>query len=1016
MTEDDHRIHPDDLEFMGRFHAFRPSAVASGFLLLFLPAWLLLRGAALHLAPEDVGPLVSAQEVRCLLDVLADDSETREVLVLGDSVLREGALRAHGDTEPETHALVPSLRRLAVPGPRLWDLGFDGLLPMDALAVVQALNRRNPKNAVNILLELTPRYLSPDYQVIGKLHSRPLFRALTPREGAVRLALSEHRLGLAAFRLTFPRWLRHPRFPDRRRAAAPLELLARVRPHFLRSSREGPQVHALETLAEQTPGRLTAFETPIQALYLDAGKGPEVVAETFRILRTAVGRAIRSPRILRPDGGRFSQPDFLDHCHLTGRGNAKLAGRIARDLGWGPPAPPRPLPAWRRAPRRPHPVGWRLDEHNGDLIHEDEHGNLLRPSHLRRIAKASQARTLVRWSKEHVFILRDGDMEVRSLSDAGWKRSIRLPQGEGVADLVFDGRGRAILVHEATGALLRVTESALIRGDRSAVEGLTHPAALSDLAESSRRTFGLGFPPLHGHPTPMPPASRVFAADDGETLLVWTRHPRWRGTVFRFNPTPGVAYPLWPADDEGHRFGPNPLIESRPRLWLPGPRALLFENGMELMEERLRRFSWTYGTPPDPSGISVTANGYTLGGPKDGLPRLRVGVFGSSVAGATRPLGTETLEPAEDGRPRLFSTLSVAVSLERSLNALPSARSVALDLTVPRGTLLDQLAGLSFRPPGDLDAALFTLGPFAFRTEAASGPISFSQAWTRLERDADGNPVVDRRRGFLPFASIGPAVGDAMGLESAVEELANELGRRCRRRRIPAWIVDMGRLTPLRGADDSARRLFRAAARRNGLGVVVLAPPPDRPDLAKTIAPGDRHLAPAGLDWVGRVAASHLASSLPLDAKSLSAARRARRDALAPTASAARLPQRIPLPDLSTLPPLDRGSLTISRDGTGWKVVVEKAGTLNELEASRIALLALGRGVGALLHRGDAVEIQVVRFLKRDEYGLGRRDAVEHLATFHIDAEDLEDAVSDLAGAWRGRDIPEWLREEDTRR
>ena len=1010
MTDNDHRVHPDDLEFMGRFHGFHPASVACGFLLLFLPAWLVLRGMALHVTPKDVGALVSAQEVRCLLDVVSRNSDVPQTLVIGDSVLREGALRAHRDSAPAFHSLVTTLRRRATLGPRLWDLGFEGLLPMDALAVVQALNRRNPKNAVNILLELTPRYASPDYQVIGKLHSRPLFRALSPREGVSRLALSEHRLGLAALRLTLPRWLRHPRFPDRRSATAPLELLARVRPHFLRASRGGPQIRALETLAAQCRGRLTAFETPIQSLFLDAEKGPEIVEETFRVLR----RAVRPAPVLRPDGGRFASSDFLDHCHLTPPGNVKLARRIVSDLGWAPPPPPRPLVAWRRSTRHAPRIGWRVDEDSGDIVHEDALGHLRRPAHLKGFAKGGDAPTLVRWSAEHVYCLRDDTLQVRSFTDAGWSRSLPLPPNQKLADLAFDGRGRAVLILEATGAVLRLEESALLRGDRSSVEVLTRPLPLADLAGSSRRNFGLGFPPLHGHPTPMPPVSRVFTADDGETLLVWTRHPLWRGTVFRFNPTPGVAYPLWPADGEGHRFGPNPLIESRPHLWLARSRTLLFDDGMELLEERLRRFSWTYGTPPDPAGNSVTANGYTLEPPRDRPPRLRVGVFGSSVAGATRPLGADALSPADDGRPRLFSTLSVAVALERSLNARASAPVAAMDLTVPGGTLLDQLAGLSFRPADDLDAAVFTLGAFAFRTQATSGPISFSQAWSRLERDADGDPVVNRRRGFLPFASIGSAKGDELGLEGAIEELASELGRRCRRRGIPAWIVDMGRLTPLRGADETARLLFRAAARRHGLNVVVLAPPPDRADLMRTIAQGDRHLAPPGLDWVGRIAAVHMASSLPLDANALLASRHMRPDV--PSAMSSAAPPRIPVPNLSALPPLDRGLLTVSKDGTHWRVVVEKGGTLAEVEPRRVALLALGRGVGPLLHRGDAVEIQVVRFLKRDEYGLGRHDAVEHLATFRISPEDLQAAVMGVVQAWKEKDRPRWLHEVDAGR
>ncbi len=1012
MTDFDPPIHPDDLEFMGRFHGFHPLAVAGGFLLLFLPAWWILHGAALRVAPEDVGALVSAQEVRCLLDVLSSGSRTGDVVVLGDSVLREGALRAHGDADPAGHALVPALRRSAVAGRRFWDLGFDGLLPMDALAVVDALNRRDPENAADILLELTPRYLSPEYQMPGKLHSRPLFRDLASRKGAARLALSEHRLGLAPLRLTFPRWLRHPHFPRRRGAATPLELLARVRPHFSTPSHEGPQVRALATLARRTQGRLTAFETPINALFLDAEAGPDTVEEAFRIVRSALGGAAKPPRVLRPDGGRFSAEAFLDHCHLTHWGNAALARRIARASGWASPRPARPLVAWRPGSRASRGRGWRIDPRSGDLIHEDEQGRVRRPDHLRGLIRGSDAPTLVRWSAKRVYVLHGRTIKVRSFLDAGWRRTIPLPSDEKIADLQFDSRGRAVLVHEATGALLRLTESALLQGDRSAVEVLTRPSDLADLADSARLTFGLAFAPLRGHPTPMPPVSRVFTADDGETLLAWSRHPLWRGTVFRLNPTPGIAYPLWPPDDEGHRFGPNPLIESRPRFWEPDTRALVFENGMELLEERLRRFSWTYGTPPDPAGRSVTANGYTLGPPSDRNLRLRIGVFGSSVAGATRPLGAEAFHPPEDGRPLLFSTLSLAVSLERSLNATAPLPVVAMDLTVPRGTLLDQLAGFSLRPPGDLDAAVFTLGPFAFRTEAESGSIPFSEAWGRLERDENGRVVADRRRGFLPFARIGSRNSDAAPLPTVLEELAAELSRRCRERGLRGWLVDMGRLTPLGGDDDRARRLLRAAALRHGLGVVVLAPPPDRPDLAATIATGDRHLAPLGLDWMGRVAAHHLASSLPREPSRLAALRRARRSVDESATRPRPRPQRIPIPRLRDLPSLDRRKLTISKRDSLWRVVVEKSGPLVPLDPSRIALLALGRGVGPLLHRGDSVEISVVRFLQRDEYGMGRRDAVEHLATFRVDARDLESALAHLPDAWNRRTLPEWLREE----
>ena len=348
---------PDDEEFTGRFDGFSIGSV------LLVAAGVL--GAAFLLAPASVdGAAVrepdSLDGLIARIDALVADAAEDKIALLGDSVLGESVLAAHGVEDGGRWTVAAQMRELVhrEADVRIADLSLDGLLPGDLLAILLLLDERDQQGRVRLAVELTPRYLSRAYRESEAAFSREYLRGVVEPVDEESLAaivedlgLSRHRLGLTTLREALPEASLAPgdvlaakpatREPDEEpRGLRRAVHRGRVAPHFLETDpgEDNLQVGYLRRAGDllSSASRETLFfVTPLNEEYLLPGADESPVIEAAVPLRRLVGagEAGTSLRFLNFDDHVFTADAFLDHCHLTPQGNRTLARRLLRALG-----------------------------------------------------------------------------------------------------------------------------------------------------------------------------------------------------------------------------------------------------------------------------------------------------------------------------------------------------------------------------------------------------------------------------------------------------------------------------------------------------------------------------------------------------------------------------------------------------------------------------------------------------------------------------------------------------------
>ncbi len=337
-----------------------------------------------------------------VLDTLnraSQDKSDRVVLFLGDSVMRGHVLREYGLPSKETPAYWARL--LATESVAFYDLSLDGMLPSDMEVILSSLDAIDLDQKVEIVIELSPRYLSASYATTPTPFARPWLETLrdnnrkkdnivTPLE---RLSLVRHRLGLTPLRRQMNDPLRHPEesFLEGPRKTTTDSSSLRIAQHFLESNshKESGQIRALRRIAQalaKNERRSLFFTTPINGEKFGLSRHPAQIVKAQLILHRQTeiltqgdDRKTTHLHVSRHfDDKTFKSKHFLDHCHLTPLGNQILAQRILASL-----AIPSSQPYPHVAPSVISDGSESLDGFGQDaVIRSCDHGAFLTPNHV----------------------------------------------------------------------------------------------------------------------------------------------------------------------------------------------------------------------------------------------------------------------------------------------------------------------------------------------------------------------------------------------------------------------------------------------------------------------------------------------------------------------------------------------------------------------------------------------------------------------------------------------------------
>ncbi|NVB36268.1 hypothetical protein G6O69_00390 [Pseudenhygromyxa sp. WMMC2535] len=326
--------------------------------------------------PEGPGP------VRALLAALEDHSEVegrRSWLMIGDSVLVGDTGQAELPDWRERRLIDYMRRELASDADVVFEqTAYSGLLPVDMLAIVEALDAVDADGSVSLLVQLSPRHFSPAYAA-QREHSRPWFAELghaalpAPAGGdsetmGARLAASLSSRFAAIARHT-PIYRHRELFADARETLAEpsdiplrvegdhkrdrqgeaqrerelrgaLEARARLSVHYrdpdLRP--ESVQVAALtELLARcRASGRRVVFmATPVEDGFFDAQLDARAQGDYLASLDQLIAPDGRAVELLPMDHPLFASAMFWDHVHLRPEGHRLLAINLLSQLGLG---------------------------------------------------------------------------------------------------------------------------------------------------------------------------------------------------------------------------------------------------------------------------------------------------------------------------------------------------------------------------------------------------------------------------------------------------------------------------------------------------------------------------------------------------------------------------------------------------------------------------------------------------------------------------------------------------------
>lgn len=333
----------------------RPWSVLGAVLGVVLVVDLALASA---LPPRTAPPLAFDGAAAARAELRAAAATDQAWLLIGDSVLAGDVMA--GKVEGWQHErVVDHMQREQGRAPgsaKLFQVALDGLLPVDLLQVVRALDRVDPGGDVSLVVELNPRFFSPQYAEQAAC-TRPWLCELGPEvvseDGSVRWdsliggALTDLRDAAAAVmpvarlkdRLGAPELPRdallRPRAGDDDALSGRARLLAHYRNPAL--GPESVQVAALAEVVRRVRAlqrRAVFFTTPIEDKFLaQARSAGEDGAYAAALSGLIEGNGEDGVVLLPLDHPQFDHTAFLDHCHLTPAGSRTLAQNLLHAMG-----------------------------------------------------------------------------------------------------------------------------------------------------------------------------------------------------------------------------------------------------------------------------------------------------------------------------------------------------------------------------------------------------------------------------------------------------------------------------------------------------------------------------------------------------------------------------------------------------------------------------------------------------------------------------------------------------------
>ncbi len=300
-------------------------------------------------------PPRSSRQVREELSSATETRAERSILLIGDSVLA-GDVLANRDERWRRERVLDHLRRERSAQSRVsfFQIAANALLPTDLERIVGELRFLDPEARVELLVELNPRYWSPLYRE-SRACTQEFFctlPGLSPDSGGTNASLQRwmdrlrahtpvrrHRddlergdRALESFELEGS--------PRRDGKNDPILSLARVRSHYrLDVSKPSAQVEALDrvlrALAED--GRKALFfATPLRDDFMDPILPPQALSNQYGLMAKRIhDEGGAGARFVSLDHPLFQSQLFVDHVHLTPKGNRLLALNLLAEMGVG---------------------------------------------------------------------------------------------------------------------------------------------------------------------------------------------------------------------------------------------------------------------------------------------------------------------------------------------------------------------------------------------------------------------------------------------------------------------------------------------------------------------------------------------------------------------------------------------------------------------------------------------------------------------------------------------------------
>jgi hypothetical protein len=303
-------------------------------------------------APRGPETLDDADDVQRYLRATAQ-TEGSPWLLIGDSVVVGDTGQAELADWHE-HRLVDYLEReLGEHEDAVFrQVAFSGMLPVDMLAVVEALDREDPDARVSLLVELSPRHFSEAY-ARDATPSRPWFAELADPDGARSSSMPTKDAVLGVIRRWTPIYRHRDRFVDTRELlVAPseassehaaergdrVEALARLSVHYRdpQLDPESVQIQALREITARcraTGRNLALFTVPLEDEFMAGIGRASTQGEYLAGLDAVLEPDGHNVALLPMDHPQFRAELFWDHVHLRPDGHRALAINLLQQLG-----------------------------------------------------------------------------------------------------------------------------------------------------------------------------------------------------------------------------------------------------------------------------------------------------------------------------------------------------------------------------------------------------------------------------------------------------------------------------------------------------------------------------------------------------------------------------------------------------------------------------------------------------------------------------------------------------------